>query len=246
MKTKMKKTDKKLILFIARVLLSDCDETPYTNHDAPTKDSWAMRRLLIVPTLTSFSSVPDVAQAVELSRLLSKVASPHPRRESRGGVEPRPSPRTPPPLHLALRSPTSSPPTIDCATTTMPSPYLPGPFLELDPESLAASGELNVDQLAALWNGEHRCDCAAATTTQLVAPPHTVFTKVGDSLHKGRRLENFAWRAWHREAHLVSLNLRADASHPQLTPTPFARSRSSHRTLHGPTLPTRRPSRHRR
>lgn len=36
----------------------------------------------------------------------------------------------------------------------MPSPYLPGPFLELDPESLAASGELNVDQLAALWNGE--------------------------------------------------------------------------------------------
>lgn len=32
-----------------------------------------------------------------------------------------------------------------------------------------------------------------------------VFTKVGDSLHKGRRLENFVWRAWHREAHLVSL-----------------------------------------
>ncbi|PWN24808.1 hypothetical protein BDZ90DRAFT_234757 [Jaminaea rosea] len=64
----------------------------------------------------------------------------------------------------------------------MPSPYLPGPFLELSTESLASGGELNVDQLAALWN---------------------VFTKVGDSLHKGRRLENFAWRAWHREAHLL-------------------------------------------
>ncbi|CAO1623104.1 unnamed protein product [Parajaminaea phylloscopi] len=58
---------------------------------------------------------------------------------------------------------------------------LPGPFLELSIANLGYN-ELNVDQLAALWH---------------------VFTKVGDSLHKGRRLENFVWRAWHREAHLL-------------------------------------------
>ncbi|PWN19744.1 hypothetical protein BCV69DRAFT_31510 [Microstroma glucosiphilum] len=58
---------------------------------------------------------------------------------------------------------------------------LPGPFLELSTANLHLN-DLSVDQLAALWN---------------------VFTKVGDSLHKGRRLENFVWRAWHREAHLL-------------------------------------------
>ncbi|CAO1622179.1 unnamed protein product [Sympodiomycopsis kandeliae] len=56
-----------------------------------------------------------------------------------------------------------------------------GPFLELSTANLDLN-ELSVDELAALWN---------------------VFTKVGDSLHKGRRLENFVWRAWHREAHLL-------------------------------------------
>lgn len=87
---------------------------------------------------------------------------------------------------------------------------LPGPFLELDTASFRFD-DLSVDQLAALWNGE--CDGHVQPVDSTpgieaeyhIAPHPAVFTKVGDSLHKGRRLENFVWRAWHREAHLVSL-----------------------------------------
>lgn len=64
---------------------------------------------------------------------------------------------------------------------SMPS-SLPDPVLALSMESVLKMNDLNLDQLANLWN---------------------VFTKCKESLESGRRLENLSWRLWFREAHIL-------------------------------------------
>ncbi|PWN54069.1 hypothetical protein IE53DRAFT_359482 [Violaceomyces palustris] len=69
---------------------------------------------------------------------------------------------------------------------------LPDPVLALSLANVQKLNDLNLDQLANLWN---------------------VFTKCKESLESGRRLENLSWRLWFREAHL----LPPDASLSDLT-----------------------------
>ncbi|EPQ26105.1 uncharacterized protein PFL1_06313 [Pseudozyma flocculosa PF-1] len=63
----------------------------------------------------------------------------------------------------------------------MPS-SLPDPVLALSMDNVQKLNDLDLDQLANLWN---------------------VFTKCKESLESGRRLENLSWRLWFREAHLL-------------------------------------------
>ncbi|KAJ1030264.1 hypothetical protein NDA16_001175 [Ustilago loliicola] len=63
----------------------------------------------------------------------------------------------------------------------MPS-SLPDPVLALSMDNVLKLNDLNLDQLANLWN---------------------VFTKCKESLESGRRLENLSWRLWFREAHIL-------------------------------------------
>lgn len=64
---------------------------------------------------------------------------------------------------------------------SMPS-SLPDPVLALSMDNVLKLNDLNLDQLANLWN---------------------VFTKCKESLESGRRLENLSWRLWFREAHIL-------------------------------------------
>lgn len=73
--------------------------------------------------------------------------------------------------------PASSPHNLD----SMPS-SLPDPVLALSMDNVLKLNDLNLDQLANLWN---------------------VFTKCKESLESGRRLENLSWRLWFREAHIL-------------------------------------------
>ncbi|CDR98829.1 uncharacterized protein SPSC_02659 [Sporisorium scitamineum] len=59
---------------------------------------------------------------------------------------------------------------------------LPDPVLALSMDNVLKMNDLNLDQLANLWN---------------------VFTKCAESLESGRRLENLSWRLWFREAHIL-------------------------------------------
>ncbi len=59
---------------------------------------------------------------------------------------------------------------------------LPDPVLALSMDNVLKLNDLNLDQLANLWN---------------------VFTKCKESLESGRRLENLSWRLWFREAHIL-------------------------------------------
>ncbi|UZJ57334.1 hypothetical protein CBS101457_006654 [Exobasidium rhododendri] len=59
---------------------------------------------------------------------------------------------------------------------------LSDPVLALSLINLEKLPDINVDQLANLWN---------------------VFTKCKESIESGRRLENLSWRLWFREAHLL-------------------------------------------
>ncbi|EST10031.1 hypothetical protein PSEUBRA_000433 [Kalmanozyma brasiliensis GHG001] len=69
---------------------------------------------------------------------------------------------------------------------------LTDPVLALSMDNVLKMNDLNLDQLANLWN---------------------VFTKCAESLESGRRLENLSWRLWFREAHI----LPADTSLSDLT-----------------------------
>ena len=85
----------------------------------------------------------------------------------------------------------------------MPS-SLPDPVLALSLASVQKLNNVDLDQLANLWNGTYLFfqsgDLGADTS---FTPPLTVFTKCKESLESGRRLENLSWRLWFREAHLL-------------------------------------------
>lgn len=84
-------------------------------------------------------------------------------------------------LPLSLRSRTSPATAPSRKLDSMPS-ALPDPVLALSMDSVLKMNDLNLDQLANLWN---------------------VFTKCKESLESGRRLENLSWRLWFREAHIL-------------------------------------------
>ncbi|KAN0062251.1 hypothetical protein ACQY0O_005432 [Thecaphora frezii] len=77
----------------------------------------------------------------------------------------------------------------------MPS-SLPDPVLALSIDNVLKLNDLDLDQLANLWN---------------------VFTKCKESLESGRRLENLSWRLWFREAHILPPDM-ALADLPDFTP----------------------------
>lgn len=100
----------------------------------------------------------------------------------------------------------------------MPARTLPAPLLSLATTGLNGLTSVDADNLSCMWTGIKN-NPHFFPYIRTVLTISLVFTKCAENLENGRRLENFSWRLWYREAHFFE-----DPSLPPSKPISFDRN----------------------
>lgn len=193
------------------IILSPRSPPPFQPHDhdhpppsplltPPTRPPWRDPiNTAITPQFVSSTLSRPTAAPVDPSSHKGLFPSP-PEDKFRAfveGVQRRLSHSTPSPDESLKNSSVSS--ALSFQSSIMPARTLPGPLLSLATSGLTGLKSVDADNLSCMWTG---------TSPNLLVLRNTcltffrvVFTKCAENLENGRRLENFSWRLWYREAH---------------------------------------------